>query len=113
MAFGFAAAVKLCALVPLAVIGLLLLRGPRRLGLLAGEAAAGLGAPALPFLVLAPTGLVKDVVISQFVRANLGHPSPLPRLTNLAGLSLFPHLPSAAGLTAPSGSRRVVPMRDD
>ena len=98
VAFGFAAAVKLWALVPLAVIGLLLLRRPRRLGLLAGGAVAGLGAPVLPFLALAPTGLTKDVVISQFVRANLAHPSPLPRLTNLAGLSLFPHLSSRLGV---------------
>jgi len=98
VAFGFAAAVKLWALVPLAVIGLLLLRRPRRLGLLAGGAVAGLGAPVLPFLALAPTGLTKDVVISQFIRANLGHPAPLPRLTNLAGLSLFPHLSSRLGV---------------
>lgn len=94
VAFGFAAAVKLWALVPLAVIGLLLLRRPRRLGLLAGGTVVGLGAPVLPFLALAPTGLVKDVVTSQFSRANVAHPPPLPRLTNLAGLSLFPHLSS-------------------
>lgn len=93
-AFGFAAAVKLWALVPLAVIGLLLLRRPRRLGLLAAGAVAGLAAPVLPFLALAPAGLAKDVVISQFLRANVKHPSPLPRLTDLAGLSLFPHLSS-------------------
>jgi len=98
VAFGFAAAVKLWALVPLAVIGLLLLRRPRRLGLLAAGAAAGFAAPVLPFLALAPAGLTKDVVISQFVRANVGHSSPLPRLTNLAGLSLFPHLSSRAGV---------------
>ena len=94
VAFGFAAAVKLWALVPLAVIGLLLLRRPRRLGLLAAGVVAGLAVPVLPFLALAPTGLAKDVVISQFVRANIVHPSPLPRLTDLAGLSLFPHLSS-------------------
>jgi hypothetical protein len=34
------------------------------------------------------------VVNSQFARANVAHPPPLPRLTNLAGLSLFPHLSS-------------------
>jgi hypothetical protein len=97
VAFGFAVAVKLWALVPLAVIGLLLLRHPRRLGLLAAGAAAGLALPVLPFLVLAPAGLTRDVVISQFVRANVMHPAPLPRLINLAGLSLFPHLSSRLG----------------
>jgi alpha-1,2-mannosyltransferase len=94
VAFGFAAAVKLWALVPLAVIGLLLLRTPRRLRPLAAGAAAGFGAPVLPFLALAPAGLVTDVVVSQFDRANVAHPPPLPRLTNLAGLSLFQHLSS-------------------
>jgi len=59
---------------------------------------AGLGAPVLPFLALAPAGLTTDVVVSQFVRANLKHPQPLPRLTNLAGLSLFPHLSSRLGV---------------
>ncbi len=54
----------------------------------------GFAAPVLPFLALAPAGLTKDVVISQFLRANVMHPSPLPRLTDLAGLSLFPHLSS-------------------
>jgi hypothetical protein len=98
VAFGFAAAVKLWALVPLAVIGLLLLRRPRRLGLLAGGSVAGLGVPVLPFLALAPAGLATDVVVSQFVRANVSHSSPLPRLTNLVGLSLFPHLSSRLGV---------------
>jgi len=99
-AFGLAAAVKLWALVPLVVIGLLVARRPRRLGLLAAGAVAGLGAPVLPFLALAPAGLTKDVVVSQFVRANLAHAAPLPRLTNLAGLSLFPSLPSRVGVVA-------------
>lgn len=93
-AFGSAAAIKLWALVPLAVIGLLMLRTPRRLGPLAAGAAAGLSVPVLPFLVMAPTGLIKDVVTSQFVRASVLHGPPLPRLANLAGLSLFGHLSS-------------------
>src|SRR6266853_1907315 len=50
------------ALVPLAVIGLLLLHRPRRLAALAGGAAAGLGILVLPFLAMAPRGLAKDVV---------------------------------------------------
>jgi AcrR family transcriptional regulator len=96
VAFGFAAAVKLWALVPLAVVGLLMVRRPRRLGLVAGGAVAGLAVPVLPFLIMAPAGLTTDVVTSQFARANVKHPSPLPRLTDLAGLSLFPHLSSRA-----------------
>jgi alpha-1,2-mannosyltransferase len=97
VAFGFAAAVKLWALVPLAVLGLLALRRPRRFGLLAAGAVVGFGVPVLPFLAMAPAGLTKEVVTSQLARANLIHPPPLPRLINLAGLSLFPHLSSHAG----------------
>jgi alpha-1,2-mannosyltransferase len=98
VAFGFAAAVKLWALVPLAVIGLLVLRRPRRLGLLAGGAAVGFGVPVLPFLAMAPGGLITGVITSQFDRANVMHAPPLPRLTNLAGLSVFPHLSSRASV---------------
>jgi alpha-1,2-mannosyltransferase len=100
VAFGFAAAVKLWALIPLAVIGLLVAHRPRRLGPLAAGVAVGLGAPVLPFLALAPAGLPKDVVISQFIRANVRHLVPLPRLTNLAGLSLFPHLSTRLAVLA-------------
>jgi hypothetical protein len=91
-AFGFAVAVKLWAVVPLAVLGLLLLRRPRRLGFLAAGAVAGLGLPVLPFLIVAPGALVKDVVTTQFDRANAGYGSPLPRLADLAGLAQFTSL---------------------
>ena len=94
-AFGFAVAIKVWALVPLAVLGLLVLGRPRRLGVLAAGAAAGLAVPVLPFLALAPGGLVNQVVISQSVRANAQHAPPLPRLNDLAGLSLFPDLPGS------------------
>jgi alpha-1,2-mannosyltransferase len=98
LAFGFAAAVKIWALVPLAVIGFLVLhqRGPRRLLLLAGGAMAGLGIAFLPFLILAPGATVKDAIISQLIRSGGGSGALLPRLTDMAGLSLFPHLPKAA-----------------
>jgi hypothetical protein len=46
----------------------------------------------LPFAIMAPAALIKDVVITQFDRANAGFGSPLPRLADLAGLSQFPHL---------------------
>ena len=91
-AFGFAVAVKLWAVVPLAVLGLLLLRRPRRFGLLAAGATAGLAVPVLPFAIMAPAALIKDVVTTQFDRANAGYGSPLPRLADVAGLAQFPNL---------------------
>ncbi len=95
VAFGFAAAIKLWALVPLGMLGLLLLCRPRRLGLLAGGAVAGLAVSVLPFLALAPGQLITDVVSSQFTRASASHPLSLSRLSDLAGFTLFPGLPAA------------------
>jgi alpha-1,2-mannosyltransferase len=99
-AFGLAVTVKIWAAVPLAVAGLLLLvRWPRRFGLLVAGVVAGLAIPVLPFLILAPGGLIHDVIVSQLDRADVKHLPPLPRLSDMAGLSLFPHLSvHAAGL---------------
>jgi alpha-1,2-mannosyltransferase len=93
VAFGLAATVKIWAAVPLAVVGLLLLvRWPRRFGLLVAGVVAGLAVPVLPFLILAPGGLTHDVIVSQLTRAAVKHGSPLPRLSDIAGLSVFGHL---------------------
>ncbi len=98
LAFGFAAAVKIWAVVPLAVLSFLVLlqRGPRLLLLLAAGAVTGLGVVFLPFLILAPGAAVEDPVISQLIRSGSGSGALLPRLTDMAGLSLFPGLPEAA-----------------
>jgi alpha-1,2-mannosyltransferase len=95
--FGFAVAVKLWAAVPLLVAGLLLAARPRRLGLLAAGAAAGLAVPVLPFLFLAPGQLISQVITSQFLRSTLPHPLS-PRLADMAGLSLLPGLPKTTGI---------------
>jgi hypothetical protein len=103
-AFGFAAAIKIWALVPLGVVALLLAattrrsrsrsrrrrRRPRPVAALAGGAALGLGLPLLPFVALAPGAVVRGVVISQEVRNADGHGSPLGRLADLTGLQLLP-----------------------
>jgi len=95
-AFGFAAVVKIWALIPLAVIGCLVLRrGPRRLLPLAGGAVAGLGIPLLPFLILAQGAVITDTVTDQFhsvTQSNGGRVALLPRVSDMAGLSLFPGL---------------------
>ncbi len=91
--FGFAAAVKIWALVPLGVAGLLLVvtaRRARPAAALAGGAAVGLGLPLLPFAVLAPAALARGVLIGQFVRDADGPRHLLQRLSDLAGLGLHP-----------------------
>ena len=111
--FGVAAAVKIWAVVPLAVMAVLVARRPRRLRALAGGAAAGLGVLVLPFLIMAPGGLTKDVVLSQFVRDNLNQASPvspLSRLNDLAGFSLFTGLPASLRALLVLAVAAVVPL---
>jgi alpha-1,2-mannosyltransferase len=90
VAFGFAAAIKIWALVPLAIVCVLLLPRARRLGALAVGALAGFGVPLLPFLILAPGAVVRGVFTGQFVRSSGGHSGLLYRLGDLAGLAVFP-----------------------
>jgi alpha-1,2-mannosyltransferase len=90
---GFGVTVKIWALLPLALIGLLLavtVRRPRPVATLAGGAALGIGLPVLPFLVLAPGALARDVVVSQLVRNASGSTISLTsRLADMAGLQLL------------------------
>jgi alpha-1,2-mannosyltransferase len=112
VAFGFAANVKIWALAPLGVAGLLLLIGAwrrpapaagppatagrraaarlRPAATLAGGAVLGLGLPLLPFAVLAPGGLARGVLIGQLARNSGGQRQPLARLVDMAGLRLLP-----------------------
>ena len=111
--FGVAAAVKIWAVVPLAVMAVLVARRPRQLWALAAGAAAGFGVLVLPFLIMAPGGLIKDVVVSQFVRDNLNQPapvSPLSRLSDLAGFSLFTGLPASLRALIMLAIAAVVPL---
>jgi len=91
--FGFAAAVKIWALVPLGIAILILAVAARRArptAALAGGALAGLGVPLLPFIVLAPGAVARGVVIGQAVRNANGGGRSLWRLADLAGLHLLP-----------------------
>jgi alpha-1,2-mannosyltransferase len=92
-AFGFAVTVKIWALLPLALAGLLLAVTARRrrpVGALAGGAALGICVPLLPFAVLAPGALVRDVLVGQLVRNADGSRDLGGRLADLAGLQLLP-----------------------
>jgi hypothetical protein len=92
-AFGLAVTVKIWGLLPLALAGLLLAVTARRVrpvGALAGGAALGICVPLLPFAVLAPGALVRDVVVGQLVRNADGSRDLGGRLADLAGLQLLP-----------------------
>ena len=91
-AFGFAVAVKIWALVPLAVAGLVVVAGTRRIrpALTLAAAAAALGVLLAPFAVLAPGGLARDVLVGQLVRNASGGRDLTGRLAELAGLASLP-----------------------
>jgi hypothetical protein len=104
VAFGFAMAIKLWAVIPLAIVGLLLARRPRRVAVLAAGAAAGLIVPVLPFLAAAPGRLITDTITSQATKADrLGLVTRLTllgrwqRMKDLAGLALFHAFPARGG----------------
>jgi hypothetical protein len=82
-AFGFAVAVKLWALVPLAVavaVVVVVTRRVRPAAVLTGGAALALVLPVLPFAVLAPAALVRGVLIGQAVRDASAVANPVSRL---------------------------------
>jgi alpha-1,2-mannosyltransferase len=126
--FGFAVAVKIWALVPLGIAGLLLVAATHRTrpaAVLAAGAAAGLGLPLLPFAVLAPGAVARGVVIGQEVRNADGGGDSLGRLANMAGLHLLPArfppglflmaigaVAAACYAAAYLAARRPVPVRE-
>lgn len=109
--FGAAAAVKIWAVVPLVVAGLLVARRPGRLAVLGGGAAAGFGVLVLPFLVMAPGQLVKEAFVSQYLRAEPGHGlQALPRLSDMAGFNLDPGVPTTVRILMLLGFAAIVPV---
>jgi hypothetical protein len=90
LAFGFAGAVKVWAILPVAVILVLLARTPRRALGYAGGVAAGFLAPVLPFAALAPRTFYESVIVAQLLRVDVVRVPLGERLTDMTGL---PHLP--------------------
>jgi len=90
-ALGFAGAVKVWAIIPVAVIVALCLIGPGRAARLprfAGGVAAGFLIPVIPFAVAAPARFYDSVVVAQLVRT--GARTPLAfRLQYLTGLAAW------------------------
>jgi alpha-1,2-mannosyltransferase len=88
-ALGFAGAIKVWAIIPVAVIAVLCLLGPgagQRIARFAAGVAAGFLIPVIPFAALAPARFYDSVVVAQLVRT--GARTPLAfRLQYLTGLT--------------------------
>ncbi|HEY9240834.1 MAG TPA: glycosyltransferase 87 family protein [Streptosporangiaceae bacterium] len=92
LAFGFAGAIKVWAILPVLVILVLAARQPRRaLGFAAGVA-AGFLAAVLPFAALAPRTFYDSVVLAQLVRVDVVRVAMSYRLHQITGLTDFSSL---------------------
>jgi alpha-1,2-mannosyltransferase len=86
-ALGFAGAVKVWAIIPVAVIAVACLARPRQAARFAGGVAAGFLIPVLPFAALAPGRFWDSVIVAQLARTGARTPVAfrLEYLTGLAG----------------------------
>jgi hypothetical protein len=84
--FGLAGAVKVWAILPVAVILVLTARRPRQAVIYAGGVALGFCAAVLPFALTAPTTFFRSVIIAQLVRNNLVRIPQGYRLQQMLGL---------------------------
>jgi alpha-1,2-mannosyltransferase len=98
-AFGFAGAIKIWAIIPVAVILALILTlsrlRPRQAARFVAGAAAGFIIPVLPFAIAAPKGLYNGVIVAQLTRTDIRVPLSF-RIQQMTGLTAA-H-PSAAAL---------------
>ena len=92
-AFGFAGAIKVWAIIPVAVILVLSLPGTRRAGRFLAGVAAGFLIPVLPFAAAAPRAFFDGVIVAQLTRS--GSRVPLSfRIQQMTGLTAA-HFPAA------------------
>jgi len=96
LAFGFAGAVKVWAILPVLVIIALTARRPRDAARFAAGVAAGFLAAVLPFALLAPATFYRGVIVAQLVRADLARVPLGFRLQHMLGLTHAPQLPTPA-----------------
>ena len=87
-AFGFAGAVKVWAIIPVAVIAAGCLPRPRQAARFLAGVAAGFLVPVIPFAALAPGRFYDSVVVAQLVRADTRTPLAF-RLQYLTGLTAW------------------------
>jgi Glycosyltransferase family 87 len=97
-AFGFAGAVKVWAVLPVAVILLLSAskplsaRKPRRAASFLAGAAAGFVIPVLPFVIAAPRTFYDSVIVAQLIRVDKVRTPLAFRLHEMTGLTGVAHL---------------------
>ena len=98
LAFGFAGAVKVWAILPvLVLLGLVLIaRRPRDARGFGAGVAAGFCLPVLPFALLAPVTFYRSVIVAQLVRSDLVRVPAGLRLQHMLGLNHLPQLPTPA-----------------
>jgi alpha-1,2-mannosyltransferase len=87
LAFGFAGAVKVWAILPVLVILALLARRRRDAGRFAAAVAVGFLLPVLPFALLAPVTFYRSVIVAQLLRADAVRVPEGLRLQNMLGLT--------------------------
>ena len=86
VAFGFAGAIKVWAVIPVLVILVLSARRPRRAAVYLAGTVIGFLVPVLPFFAFSPRIFYKGVIVAQLVRGDDARVSAWTRLTSLTGL---------------------------
>jgi hypothetical protein len=94
--FGFAGAVKVWAILPVAVILVLTARRPRQASVYAAGVTLGFCVPVLPFALSAPTAFYRGVIVAQLVRSDIARIPQGYRLQQMLGLAYFPQLTTPA-----------------
>ncbi len=89
-AFGLAGAVKIWAIFPVLILGLLCLSQPRRLRPWAAGVILGFLVPCGPFLLLAPGTFLHQVVLDQMSRTDVVAVPLLARLVLITGVLIVP-----------------------
>ena len=92
IAFGFAGAVKVWAILPVVVILVLTARRPRPAAVYAAGVTLGFCVPVLPFALSAPTAFYRGVIVAQLVRRDITRTPQGYRLQQMLGLARFPQL---------------------
>jgi hypothetical protein len=94
--FGFAGAVKVWAILPVAVILVLTARKPRQAAVYAGGVVLGFCVAVVPFALTAPTTFYRSVIIAQLVRNDLVRIPQGYRLQQMLGLAHLSQLATPA-----------------